>query len=100
MFRTLTDFGLRRNRSATCQPDYIVRTCLYADSASGTELGFEVDYHCFPMLYLVDLFVRRRIYGKEFKRIDRACDHTIIAAGTPLHVDMQCKCHTFITHQL
>jgi hypothetical protein len=100
MFRTLTDFGLRRNRSATCQPDHIMWTCLYTDSASGTELGLEVDYHRFPVLHLIDLLVRRRIYGEEFKRINRACDHTIIAAGTPLHVDMQCKCHTFITHQL
>ena len=100
MFRTLTDFGLRRNRSATCQPDHIVRTCLNADSAPGTQLGIEVQDHRFSMLHLVDLLISHRIQSKEFKRIYRACDHTIIAAGTPLHVDMQCKCHTFITHQL
>jgi len=100
MFRTLTDFGLRRNRSATCQPDHIMWTCLYTYSASGTELGLEVDHHRFPVLHLVDLLVRRRIYGEEFKRINRACDHTIIAAGTTLHVNVQCKCHACITHQL
>ena len=63
-------------------------------------VGLEVDYHRFPMLHFIDLLVCRRIYGEEFKRINGACDHTIIAAGTTLHVNVQCKCHAFITHQL
>ena len=100
MYRTLPNFCLRHNRTASCQPDHIMWTCLYADSASGTELGFEVDYHRLPVLHLIDLFIRCRIYGEEFKRINRACDYTIIAASTTLHVNVQCKCHAFITHQL
>lgn len=100
MFGTLTNFGLRCYRPASRQPDHIMWTCLDTDSASGTELGFEVDYHRFPVLHLVDLLICRRIYGEEFKRINGACDHTIIAAGTTLHVNVQCKCHACITHQL
>jgi len=95
-----TYFCLRKYGAATGQPDNIMWTCFYADPASGTQLGFEVKYHRFPMLHPVDLFICDGIHGVEFKGVDGACDHTIITAGTTIHVNVHCKCHAFFTHQL
>jgi hypothetical protein len=72
-------------------------TCFNTYAATGAKLCLEVKDDGFSILDLVDLFVGNWIYGMQLQCVDWACHHTIVTAGTMLHVNMHCKCH-FLIH--
>ena len=76
------------------QSDNIMWTSFDTYATTGAKFCLEIKDYGFSILDPVDLIFGNWIYGMQLQCVNRACHHTIVTAGTMLHVNMHCKCHS------